>query len=163
MVILTSDLFAERLHSKAAPLKATLPRSFPEIPSFTICSRTPVSRGNGWEAAMQAAIICSQATPAFVLKREENGEERGKGKKETNEPISLLKRHFFGSFIKRGEEFFLIGWLPETFITGQHVPLRFDTAILDNLLRTATRSLLPWILSDLFNIRKLIFNLKQMY
>lgn len=63
---------------------------------------------------------------------------------------------------KGEEEFLLIGCLPGTFITGQHITLQFDAAILDNLLRTAERSLLPWILSDLLNIRKLIFNLKQM-
>lgn len=33
---------------------------------------------------MQAAIICSQATPVFVLKKKENGEETGGEKEKGN-------------------------------------------------------------------------------
>lgn len=116
---------------------------------------------------MQGAIICSQDTLLFVLKRKKwrvrKKKKKERSPKETNGPISFLKRCFSSSFIKsrRG---ILFDWLITRSI--HHRPTyahRFDTAILDNLLRMTKRSLLPWLLFDLFNIRKLIFNLKQMY
>lgn len=106
---------------------------------------------------MQGAIICSQATLLFVLKREE---WRGRKKEETNEtngPIFLLKHCFSSSFIKSRRRI-LFDWLITRSIHHWPAyPHRFDTAILDNLLRMTKRSLLPWLLFDLFNIRKLIF------
>lgn len=113
---------------------------------------------------MQGAIICSQATLLFVLKREKwRGRKKKEETKETNGPISFLKRCFSSSFIKsRGR--ILFDWLITRSIHHWPTyPHQFDTAILDNLLRMTKRSLLPWLLFDLFNIRKLIFNLKQMY
>lgn len=96
-------------------------------------------------------------------KKEMETEGEKKEKRETNGPISFLKRCFSSSFIKRRRGI-LFDWL---ITRGIHhwptYPHQFDTAILDNLLRMTKRSLLPWLLTDLFNIRKLIFNLKQMY
>lgn len=42
-------------------------------------------------------------------------------------------------------------------------PQQSDTAILDNLLRMTKRSSFPWLIFDLFNIRKLIFYVEQIY
>ena len=114
---------------------------------------------------MQGAIICSQATLLFVLKREkmEREEKKGKETEETNGPISFLKRSFSSSFIKSRRRI-LFDWLITRSIHHRQMySQQSDTAILDNLLRMTKRSLLPWLIFDLFNIRKLIFNLKQMY
>lgn len=116
------------------------------------------------ESVMQGAIICSQATLLFVLKIEK---WRGKGEreetKETNGPISFLKRCFSSSFIKSRRRI-LFDWLITRSI--HHWPMyphQSDVAILDNLLRMTKRSLLLWLIFDLFNIRKLIFSPKQTY
>lgn len=107
-------------------------------------------------------LFPSYPVVCFEKKEMENeGEKREK--RETNGPISFLKRCLSSSFIKRRRRI-LFDWL---ITRGIHhwptYPHQFDTAILDNLLRMTKRSLLPWLLSDLFSIRKLIFNLKQMY
>lgn len=91
------------------------------------------------------------------------GGKKGKETKETNGPISFLKRCFSSSFIKSRRRI-LFDWLITRSIHHRPMyPHQSDTAILDNLLRMTKRSLFPRLIFDLFNIRKLIFYLKQMY
>lgn len=94
---------------------------------------------------------------------ESEGEEKRKRTKETNGPIFFLKRCFSSSFIKSRRRIPFDWLITRSIHHWPTYPLQFDTAILDNLLRMTKRSLLPWLLFDLFNIRKLIFYLKQMY
>lgn len=119
---------------------------------------------------MQGAIICSQATLLFVLKREKwtgggggGGEGERRRPKKTNGPISFLKRCFSSSFIKSRRRILFDRLITRSIHHWQMYPHQSDTAILDNLLRMTKRSLFPWLIFDLFNIRKLNFYLKQMY
>lgn len=99
-------------------------------------------------------VVCFQ-------KREMETGKKRKETKETNGPIFFLKHCFSTSFIKSRRRI-LFDWLITRSIHHWPAyPHQFDTAILDNLLRMTKRSLLPWLLFDLFNIRKLIFYLKQ--
>lgn len=108
-------------------------------------------------------LFPSYPVVCFEKREMEREGKKGKETKETNGPISFLKRCFSSSFIKSRRRI-LFDWLITRSIHHWPTyPQQFDTAILDNLLRMTKRSLLPWLLFDLFNIRKLIFNLKQMY
>lgn len=90
------------LHRKLSPLKASLLEPFPEIPSFTICSRTLVSRETAERGSDASSYNLFPSYPCVCFEKERKWRRKGgKEKKETNGPISLLKRRFSGSFIKR--------------------------------------------------------------